>query len=196
MSGHRRVQRNKIGPGQEIIKFDLFNAEIECALGRKEGIERNHAHMQPYGAVGDDGANIATTDNSKRFGSNFNAHETVLFPFARLGRRVRRGNLAGERKHHRDGVFCRGDGIAEGRIHNNDAARGGCRNIDIIDAYPGTTDDFETVGGGEQFRRYFRRRADRQTIIIADNGEKLLLIEAGSNIHLNATLLENSDGCR
>ena len=68
------------------------------------------------------------------------AHEAVLFPFAGMGGGVRGGNVARQRHHQRDGVFGRGDGIAEGRVHHDDARGGRRRNIDIVDADAGAAD--------------------------------------------------------
>ena len=120
--GQRRVQRDEVGAAEELVELDLVDAELHRALLRQERIEGDHLHLQADGAVGDDRADIAAADDAERLGRDLDAHEAVLLPLAGLGRGVGGGELAGDREHQRDGVLGGGDRIAEGRVHDDDAA--------------------------------------------------------------------------
>ena len=63
------------------------------------------------------------------------------------------GQLAGEREHQGDGMLGGGDRIAERRVHDDDAARGGGRDVDIVDADAGAADHLEVRRRLEQVRR-------------------------------------------
>ena len=101
------------------------------------------------------------------------------------------------REHHGDGVLGGGDGIAEGRVHHDDAALGGGRHVDIVDADAGAADDLAAcVRGGEHLLGDLGGRADGEAVIVADDGEQLLLVlaEIGQVVDLDAALLEDLDG--
>ncbi len=88
------------------------------------------------------------------------------------------------------------DGIAERRVHDDDAARGRCRNIDVVDADAGPADDLQAFGAFQDLRRNLGCRADGEAIVIADNGGKLVLVlaERGLEIDLDAAILEDLHG--
>ena len=138
------MQRDEIGAAQQLVELDFFDAELDRALGRQERIVGDHLHLQPDRAVGDDRADIAAADDAERLAENLDAEEFVLLPFAGARRSVGLGNLPRQRQHQRDRVLGGGDRIAERRIHDDDAARGRRRNIDIVDADAGAADHFET----------------------------------------------------
>ena len=54
----------------------------------------------------------------------------------------------------------RGDRIAEGRVHDDDALGGRRLDVDVVDADAGATDHLEVAGGGNDLLRYLGRRAD------------------------------------
>ena len=87
-------------------------------------------------------------------------------------------DLPGKREHQRDRVFGGGDRIAERRVHHDHAARGGGRNIDIVDADAGAADDFQFLRVFEQFRRDLGGRADGKAVVVADDLGEFVLVEA------------------
>jgi hypothetical protein len=91
-------------------------------------------------------------------------------------------------------VLCGGDGIAERRVHDNDAARGGGRNVDIVDADAGAPDHFEVLCLLQQLGRYFRGRTNCQALVIADYLGKLVLVDAGLHVDRDAVIPENLHG--
>ena len=189
--GQRRVQRDEIRPGQQIIEHHLFNAEVLRALRRQERIIGDDLHLQTQRAVGDDRADIARADQPQRLAGEFDPHEAVLLPLASLGRGIGLRQLAGEREHQRNGMFRRGDRIAKRGVHHHNAARGCRRNIDIVDANPGPADDLQVGGRGQYIFGRLGGGADGKAVIIADDGDQLVLGQPGFLMHLNPPRPEN-----
>ena len=89
-----------------------------------------------------------------------------------------------------------GDGIAERRIHHDDALGGGGGNVNVINADTGAANHLQVGGIGQNFVRDFGGRANGQPVIIADDFGELVFILAqiGLEIDLNAALFKNSNG--
>ncbi len=153
-------------------------------------------HAKADGLLADDAADIAGADDTKRLAGDFDTHELRLLPLAGLGRGVCLRQLAGNGKHQRDGMFGRRDGVAERRVHDDDTAPRGGRNIDIVDADAGAADDLEVGGSGDQLFRRLGGRADGKPIIIADDLGKLFLVlaELRLEIDFDAAIAEDLDG--
>ena len=160
------------------------------------GIEGDDLHLEADRALGDDRADIAAADDAERLAGDLDAHEAVLLPLAGLGRGVGGGELAGDGEHQGDGMLGGGDRIAEGRVHHDDALRGRRRHVDIVDADAGAADDAELRRGGEHLVADLGRRADGEAVIVADDGEELLLVlaEIGLVVDVDAAILEDLDG--
>ncbi len=194
--GERRVQGDEIGAAPQFVELDFLDAEIERAFGGQKRIVGDHFHLQPDRAVGDDRADIAAADDAERLAEDLDAEKFVLLPFAGARRSVGLGDLPRQRQHQRDGMFGRGDRIAERRVHHDDAARGRRRNVDIVDADAGAADHFQAFGLLQDFRRDLGRGADRQPVEAVDGVGKLVLVlaEIGLEIDVEAAILEDRDG--
>ena len=143
--GERRVQRDEIGAAQQIVELHLLHADLHGPLRRQERIEGDHLHLQPDGAVGDDRADVAAADDAERLGEQLDAQELGLLPLAGLGGAIGFRDLARQRHHQRDGVLGGGDGIAEGRVHDDDALGGRGLDVDVVDADAGAADHLEVA---------------------------------------------------
>jgi len=101
-----------------------------------------------------------------------------------------------QRQHQRDGMLGGRDGVAERRVHHDDAL--GCRrrNIDIVDADAGAADDLEVFCIGENLRRHLGGRADGEAVKTADDFGELVFVlaETGLEIDLDAAVLEYLHG--
>ena len=192
--GQRRVQRDEIGLGEQSVEIGLFDAEFDRALGGQEGVEGDDLHAEAEGALGDDAADIAAADQAERLRGQLDAHEVVLRPFARLRQRVRFGDLAREREHHRDRVLGGGDAVAEGRVHHDDALLRRRRDVDIVDTDPGAADDLQVRRGGEDVGGDLGGRADREPVIGADHRDQFVLGLAGDDVDVDAAFLEDRGG--
>ena len=141
--GQRRVQGDEIGAAQQVVELDLLHAQLHRPLRRQERIVGDHLHLQADGAVGDDRADVAAADHAQRLGGELDAQELGLLPLAGLRGAVGLRDLAGERHHQRERVLGGGDGIAEGRVHDDDALGGGGLDVDVVDADAGAADHLE-----------------------------------------------------
>ena len=194
--GQRRVQRDEIGAAQQLVERDALDAEFDGAFRRQERVVGDDAHLQPLRAVGDDRADIAAADDAERLAGQLDPHEARFLPLAGLRRAIGGRDLAGQREHHRDRVLGGGDRVAVGRVHDDDAALGRRRHVDIVDADAGAPDDFQRVRGGEQLGRDLGRRAHRQPVITGDAAAQFGRIEPGRDIGFDAARPENFDRAR
>src|SRR3546814_3300492 len=82
---------------------------------------RSHnLHLEAERAIGNDRTNIARADEAQRLGRQLNAHEAILFPLARLRRRVGFRQLASESEHQGNGMLGRGDRVARSEEHTSE----------------------------------------------------------------------------
>jgi hypothetical protein len=90
----------------------------------------------------------------------------------------------------------RGDRIAERRVHDDDTAARGGRNVDIVDADAGAADDLEIGRGGDQLFGDLGGGADGEAVIMADDFEQLVLVlaELRLEVDFDAAILEDLDG--
>ena len=98
-----------------------------------------------------------------------------------------------QRKHHRNGVFGGGDGIAEGRIHHHNAARRGAGDIHIVNANAGASHHFQARCDFQHFPRDLGGGPHREAIILTDDGAEFSGRQAGFDIGFNAALTKNRD---
>ena len=192
--GQRRVQGDDVGALEQLVQFHLLDAHFLGPLRRQERVIAHHLHAQAQRPIAHDGADIAAADDAQRLGGQLDTHELGLFPLAFMGGRVGLRDLAGQRHHHRDGVLGRGDGIAERRVHHDHALGGRSRDIDIVDTDTGAADDLEVVRLLQHIRRHLGGGADGEAVILADDGQKFVLVEARLEVHVETTVLENLHG--
>jgi hypothetical protein len=89
-----------------------------------------------------------------------------------------------------------GDRVAEGRVHDDDAAARGGRDVDIVDADAGAADHLEIGRSRNQLLGRLGGRADGETVILADDFEQLFLVlaELGLEVDFDAAVAEDLDG--
>src|SRR5208283_766818 len=181
---------------QKVVELHLLDAQGRRTFSREEWVVGDDAHLEAHGARRDIGSDIAAADHAERLAGDLNAHEAVLFPFARLGRGVGGGKLARQRKHQGDRVLGGRDRVAERRVHDDDAARRRGWNVDIVDADAGAANDLEPRGRVEDLGSDLGRRADRQAVVAADGRRELfwVLAERGLEIDIDAAHREDLRG--
>jgi hypothetical protein len=116
--------------------------------------------------------------------------------FSHLPAWVGFGQIAGEREHQRDSMFGGGDRIAERGVHHNNTLGGGGGNIDIVDTDAGAADDLEVGRGSEHLLGNLGRGADGEAVIVADDGDQLILGLAGNLVDLDSAVAEDLSGER
>ena len=108
-----------------------------------------------------------------------------------MGGGIGLGDLSRQRKHHGDGVLCRGDGIAERRVHHHNAFLRGGGQVDIIDTNTGAANDFHIGRRFQNSRCGFGGRAHGHAVVIADDFHQLVFVETGNHINIDAAIFEN-----
>ena len=110
--------------------------------------------------------------------------------------RVGLRDLARQRQHQRDRVLGGGDGIAERRVHHDDALGGRRRDVDIVDADAGAADHLQLGRLLQNLRRHLGGRADGEAVVVADQLGELVLVlaERGLEVDLDAAILEDLHG--
>lgn len=146
----RHVQADEVCLGEEFVELDLDDPHFLRPLLRQERIIGDDVHLETDRAGADDRADIAGADDAEHLAGDLDTHELRLFPLAGLGRAVGSGKLAGNREHQGDRMLGGGDRVAEGRVHDDDAAARSGGNVDIVDADAGAADDLEIGRGGDQ----------------------------------------------
>jgi hypothetical protein len=194
--GQRRVQRDEIGLGQQRVEIGFLDPDFDRAFLGQEGIVGDDLHAQAQRAAGDDAADIARANQAQRLARHFDAHEVVLGPFARLRADIGGGDLPCQCEHHRNGVFGRGDRIAERRVHHHHTLAAGVGDIDIVDADARTADHLEVFGSVEDFGRDLGRAADGKAIVLADHRLEFVGRHARLHVDVATALFENAGGVR
>ena len=187
-------KRDEIRPPKQSIELDLLDAEVGGPLWRQIGVERHDLHLQSAGAVGNDSADIAAADDPQALAGNLDADQLRLGPFAGPGGEVGQRNLTRQRQHQGDGMLGGGDGVAERRVHDDDAARRGGFKVDIIHADAGTPDHLELVRGGDDLLGHLRGRAHRDPVIAGNDLDELVAGEIGFDVSVDPAPGEDIEG--
>jgi hypothetical protein len=92
-------------------------------------------------------------------------------------------------------VFCRGDRVTKGRVHDDDARIRRRPHIDRIDADPGAADDFETRQGRRNDRRRdLGGRPGRDAVILARDLRQFFRASPRRTIDDDTVILEDFGG--
>ena len=94
-------------------------------------------------------------------------------------------DIAGEREHQGEGMLGGGNGVAAGSIHHHHAVVCGSRAVDIVNAHTGPADGFEVLRRSEYRRGDFRFGPDHKAMIVTDDGEQFIRLEASFDIDGN-----------
>ena len=195
--GQRNVQGDEVSTCEQLVELQFLNTDFRSAFFGQERIVCNDLHFQALSAIDHDRANVACADNAKCFAGQLNTHEFRLFPFASMSRCGRFGDLTCDSEHHRDSVLSRGDHVAEGRVHHDDTFFRGSRDVHVIDADTSASDDFEVGRSGDDFLGHFGRRADRETIVVADDRFERFFVFAKLRLEVDfeTAIFKDLNGC-
>ena len=127
------------------------------------------------GALGDELPDAAEAEDAERLLVHLDPAELAALPLAALQRRVRLRDVAHLGEQHRDRVLGRRDDVRLGRVGDDDAALGGGRHVDVVDADPGAADHLQAVGALDHVRGQLGGRADHDRVVVADRRRQLLL---------------------
>src|ERR1700731_5053692 len=97
LRGERRVQRNKIGAGEQIVEL-VHEFDLQTARARrgKIWIVSDHAHAEGNGAPAQFAADASHSNDAKRLVVELDAFKTFAVPLAGADARFGRGNFSGD----------------------------------------------------------------------------------------------------
>src|SRR5258707_11682159 len=133
LSSKRRVQRNEIGSGKQIVEFiHQFYLQTAGACGGQVRIVSNHSHTKTDCAPTQFAADSAHADYAKRFVVELDAFEILLVPSLAANVFVSLRNFARDAEQQRKRMFGGRDGISAGGVQHDDAAAGRALDITVI----------------------------------------------------------------
>ena len=132
---------NEIGNFEQAIEAHALNTGRANRVLRHVRIVRDHTQPKCLGLRRQRARNVAETNETEHAaGEPVDRNQRRHLPAARLDERVRVGNFARQREQERHGVI--GDLLHAivRHIGHGDAALGGGRNVDVVDAEAETAD--------------------------------------------------------
>ena len=148
-SGEQRtMERDDIGPGEEVVATDEFEAG-GAGFRRRVGIERDDMAAEALENFPGDRADAARADESGGFAVKIKALKAFEAKIATAHAVVGEVGVAVEREQERDGVL--GDGVRRigGDVGDGEAQRRGGGEIDLVVARAAEGDQ-TNAGGGER----------------------------------------------
>ena len=110
----------------------------------------------------------------------------LFLPFALLHGRVGRRHVAGERQDQPDGQFGHADAVGARSVHDDDAARAGGGDVDVVDTGTGAGNHPQTRGGGDEWRGDLGGAAHDERIGVRKVARQLVRCAAGAGIDVPA----------
>ena len=105
-------------------------------------------------------------------------------------------DVAEEGERQRQGVLGGGDRVRLGRVGDDDAAAGGGRDVDVVDAGAGAADHLQVGRQLDQLRRHLRRRADQDRVVLADLLAQLLVGHLEAEVDVEVLRAAGRRRCR
>ena len=137
----RQVQREVVGGRAQRVERQQLDAEAGGDLLRDVRIVGDDAHAERPRALRDLLADPARARRCRASCRAARCRETLLFPAPVLHRAIGGRDRARQRQHQRAGVLGDADAVGAGRVDDEDAARAGGRDVDVVHAGAGAGDD-------------------------------------------------------
>ena len=183
--GKRHVDGDEVGLGEELLKAHDLDPHLRRLVGVDVRIVGDHPHLEPFGPFRHHGADTAKTYDTQGLSRDFPAHKFLLFPFTCFHGSGGLRNIPGQGQHHRDGVFCRRNGITTGTVHHHDTAPVGCFQIHVIKPGSRPGDEFELGGGFDDLCGHFGGTPDDNGLyVLLKFLDQLLFRQPGFDHHL------------
>src|SRR5207249_11401548 len=125
-------------------------------------------------------------DKAEGFPAELAADELRARPLAGANAAIRVDEAPEESEREREGVLGRGDDVAEGSVHDVDAARGRRRHVDVVYADARATNDDEALRGVEDGRGHLGLAPHDQRVDIRDARRELGPLPPGGLANLAA----------
>ena len=156
----RHVQRQDVGPAQDLLPRAQFHAEPPGPFLRHVRIVGQHPHVEGHRPPGHFAADLPEPDNAERLPGQFGAGVRLADPPARGQGGVGLRDAADQGEEHRHRVLRGRDRAALGGVEHEDPAPRGRLDVDVVHADPRAADRPEAVGPCQRRRRDPRPAAD------------------------------------
>ena len=194
--GERRVDRDEVGPREELVELDAFHAQALGGLARQIRVVGDDLHAKAERAAGDLGADPAEAENAQHLAEELDALEPALLPSPGLECEIGGGQAAGHRQEKPQGVLGDRGGVPARGVHDDHAALGRGIHVDRVDAGARPADDLQPATRLDDGARHFGGAADDEPLVLADAGGKLTLAERARHLDVEAVLAERVDADR
>ena len=139
----RQMERQEVGGRAHLVERQQLDAHALGDLARDERIVGDDAHAERAGALRHLLADAPEAGDAERLAAQLGAEKPLLLPLAVLHRPIGGGNAARERQHQGAGVLGDADAVRARRVDDEDAARAGRGDVDVVHAGAGAGDDAE-----------------------------------------------------
>ena len=180
----RKSQRGSSGSRSATASMPSWAAPVRG----EERIEAEDLHVEAGGAAGDLAADAAQADDAERLAGELGADELAALPLAGAHAGVGGGDVPGQGHQQGDGVLGGADGVAAGRVHDDDALARGGGHVDVIHADAGADDGPQLAGIFQQLGRDLGAAADDHAVGRPQGSLAGAALEAGPVVHLEAGL--------
>ncbi|KAG0506164.1 MAG: hypothetical protein Udaeo_04640 [Candidatus Udaeobacter sp.] len=189
LSSKRRVQRDEIGTGKQIVEFiHQFYLQTAGARGGQVRIVSNDSHTKTNCTSAQFAADAAHADNAQRFVVQFDAFEILLVPVFAANVCVSLRNFSRDAEQQRKGMFGSRDGIPARSVQHNDAPACRCLDINVIYSNTGAAHDTQFVAGIQNFGGDFGLAAHHQRAERRNQLDEFALVQAGFKRDLQRVL--------
>ena len=182
----RQVQRDVVGGRAQRVERQQLDAEPGGDFGRDIRIVRDDSHAEGPRAQRHLVADSPQARDAERLPAELVPEEALLLPAALLHRSIGGGHQARQRQHERQRVLRDADAVGPGRVDDEDAARAGGRDIDVVHAGAGAGHNPQLRRGFEQPGVDLRRAANDQRVGVGEVGRERGRGPSGARINLPA----------
>lgn len=143
----RKVQRDVIGLGVEVVNRHERDAEFLGACGRKIRIATDDSHAEGLRPPRRFGSDSAETNDAENLARQFGALQILLVPLAGASGLVGAGDVTCHGNHQPEREFRDRNRTGTRSVHHHDAAPGCNLHVDVVYANSGATNDADASGG-------------------------------------------------
>ncbi len=179
----RNVNRDRVRARQHFIERNEFHLCPGFGRSRQKRIERDHLHSETLGTARNDATDVSESNDREGSVVEFHSGEARLLPLSGLHRCGRLRDVARKRNQQRNRVFGSGDVVTARCVHHHDSARGGRRNVDVVDADPRPANDLEFLCGCDHVGGHLSATANHEPLNVGYGREQFVTLQAGFGNH-------------
>ena len=164
----RQMDRHEVGLDQERLeRGHRVDAHLLRALGAHVGIERDHAHAEPGGALGHERAHPAEPHEADRLAGELDALPLRALPRPPLQRGVGLRDVARLRQQQRHRLLGGADDVGLRRVDDHHPAARRLLDVDVVEPDPGARHHLQLWRGREHLGGDLRGAADDERVVRA-----------------------------